>query len=481
MPSSKNTLILLLSFFIILFYGCEDENHQPTGELRLIVDRDGISNGRLLNETPDKVIISIENSLGEEVKSEVEIGLTVSNDRFILDPIVLPIGDYKITKFLVLGENTEVIYAVPSATGILSNLVEFSLPIDFTIGANDISTFEVEVIDTSDVSIEDLGYASISFTIAPTIDILISLFRISDSNTSFQFVSGQLEYHGDGELIASYDLAEEINQIRIRTDYEKIDLVFRSIGLETVSLTFTRQEIASFKTEPLEVFFELGDSDDINLNEGLFAYYPFNGNANNASGSDHNGEVVGPVLSADRFGNPSSAYSFDGVDDYIDLGNSEDFILGNYESYSISAWVSAVEKPIGAVGAIVTKYISASDNRYFALATAEQQIIYGIWDNLHTEPEQGHLVTTSLQYDQWQHVVAIQSASTVKLFVNGNLVSENTSTIEMRNLSTTANTIIGAYHFSNVLYDGNFEGTIDEVRFYDRALSVDEINALGEL
>ena len=43
---------------------------------------------------------------------------------------------------------------------------------------------------------------------------------------------------------------------------------------------------------------------------GLVAYYPFNGNANDASVNGHNGTVNGVTLTADRFGNANSAYSF---------------------------------------------------------------------------------------------------------------------------------------------------------------------------
>jgi len=49
------------------------------------------------------------------------------------------------------------------------------------------------------------------------------------------------------------------------------------------------------------------------------AYYPFTGNANDASGNGYDGMVFGPQLTADRFGNPQSAYEFDGDDDWIDL------------------------------------------------------------------------------------------------------------------------------------------------------------------
>jgi len=48
------------------------------------------------------------------------------------------------------------------------------------------------------------------------------------------------------------------------------------------------------------------------LTNGLVAYYPFNGDASDASGNGNNGTVYGATLIPDRFGQPSQAYQFNG-------------------------------------------------------------------------------------------------------------------------------------------------------------------------
>jgi hypothetical protein len=55
------------------------------------------------------------------------------------------------------------------------------------------------------------------------------------------------------------------------------------------------------------------------LSRGLVAYYPLNGNADDMSGNGNHGTVDGATLTQDRFGNQNSAYSFDGVNDYISI------------------------------------------------------------------------------------------------------------------------------------------------------------------
>ena len=71
------------------------------------------------------------------------------------------------------------------------------------------------------------------------------------------------------------------------------------------------------------------------LTSGLVAYYPFDGNALDASGNGHDGTIHGSTLTTDRLGNANSAYSFDGVDDYIDMG-SFPFV---YDYSSVSLWI----------------------------------------------------------------------------------------------------------------------------------------------
>ena len=49
------------------------------------------------------------------------------------------------------------------------------------------------------------------------------------------------------------------------------------------------------------------------LKNGLVAYYPFNGDAKDASGNGNDGVEYGAELSIDRFGNSKRAFKFDGV------------------------------------------------------------------------------------------------------------------------------------------------------------------------
>ncbi|MDG1332889.1 MAG: T9SS type A sorting domain-containing protein [Crocinitomicaceae bacterium] len=68
----------------------------------------------------------------------------------------------------------------------------------------------------------------------------------------------------------------------------------------------------------------------------LEAYYPFNGIPNDESTNVNDGIVNGATLGEDRFGNLSSAYEFDGQNDWINIGDNPTLHYSNTSSNSIS-------------------------------------------------------------------------------------------------------------------------------------------------
>lgn len=74
------------------------------------------------------------------------------------------------------------------------------------------------------------------------------------------------------------------------------------------------------------------------LQSGLVAYYPFNGNTNDASGNGNHGTVAGAVPANDRFGNANSAYGFDGVNDLVSIPNSTSLNISDNHAMSVALW-----------------------------------------------------------------------------------------------------------------------------------------------
>ncbi len=206
------------------------------------------------------------------------------------------------------------------------------------------------------------------------------------------------------------------------------------------------------------------------LSNGLVAYYPFCGNANDASGNNNNGTVNGASLTTDRFGNANSAYNFNGTSNYIDLGinSAINSILGDF---SISYWI----KPESSGGCVLSSCSTSNVNGWRIIsrigggAVSTDFLVTPTWQASVTP---GNVIN----YSQWNHVLFTRNGTATKIYCNGLLVY--TGTFSSANINNPANTItkIGC-NFATGL--GEFiTGKIDDFAIYNRSLTTDEALAL---
>ena len=86
---------------------------------------------------------------------------------------------------------------------------------------------------------------------------------------------------------------------------------------------------------------------------GLVGWWGFNGNANDESVNGNDGVVNGAILANDRFGNPNSAYAYDGFDDWIEVNHSASLNIN--QEISICANINAASLPSGTNYNIIEK------------------------------------------------------------------------------------------------------------------------------
>lgn len=193
---------------------------------------------------------------------------------------------------------------------------------------------------------------------------------------------------------------------------------------------------------------------------GLVAYYPFNGNANDGSGNNYNGTVNGASLTNDRFGNPNSAYSFDGINDNITLNST--LSLTNIQSKSVWVYLNSSNPNQNIIvegGAIQWMEVVDIDN------DKKPEIRYGFESTL------GNYIESNLELDtlQWYNLILTSDASNVmKLYINGVLDSQ---------LSGTPQTI-GNINIGSGVSSYFFNGKIDDIRIYNRTITPAEVTQI---
>ncbi len=206
------------------------------------------------------------------------------------------------------------------------------------------------------------------------------------------------------------------------------------------------------------------------LINGLVAYYPFNGNANDESGNGNNGTVNGATLTTDRKGNTNSAFNFDGTSSYIII---QDFnISQNTVSYAF--WVKSNSNqgvPIiskhGDITNVEVLISIQTDGKYdYEWTINDQYYDSGILTNYYAGNDGKGLALPS---DNWDFIVITYSGSKMSFYLNNILINSGNAS------GAIADNIVPLYIGTYVNLIKFFNGKIDDIRIYNRALIETEI------
>lgn len=208
---------------------------------------------------------------------------------------------------------------------------------------------------------------------------------------------------------------------------------------------------------------------------GLVSYWPFDEDdgvtAYDAVNGNHGTltNMSPPVCwVSGKFGN---ALSFDGANDYVNCGAAVDNTIAT--GVSLEAWI----KPAcNQRGGIISNDLTYSSKKGYDFFLWDAYDLYGrLYIDFGNGTALGRTWWTipgADWYGQWHHVAATWDGSTVKLYVDGSEVA--TALLSGNYSDPGKDTLIGGIYYGALPYCP-FEGLIDEVGIWNRALTADEI------
>lgn len=206
---------------------------------------------------------------------------------------------------------------------------------------------------------------------------------------------------------------------------------------------------------------------NINLNDSLKLFYPFNGNALDSSGNNHHGLVTGAILTTDRFGNQNSAYEFDGDFDRIQTLNSFD-----YQNRSVSVWIKPyIPGGIGSnINVALVQDADALNYGQFLITFSNSMLTLKAGGNV------GKYNEHNFPLLNWYHFVLIRDSLHTYYYINGVMVGEPGVANGNGSYSyPNVNLVIGG---GRSLVNQFFFGKVDDLRVYNRVLTNSEIDSL---
>jgi len=208
------------------------------------------------------------------------------------------------------------------------------------------------------------------------------------------------------------------------------------------------------------------------LPSGLKLYLPFSGNANDASGSGHNGTVYNASLTTDRLGNANSAYSFNGTNTRIEIPDHADF---HPTDITIAGWFNIVGSNGQQWQALISKTLGTTQYNSFVPVYdfSNSQIGTFICNN-------GNCATVfsplSINTGWFHYAITFDDAANqLKLYINGTLV--NTTNTSLNLFYDNSPLTIGCEYNDNI-QTFFVNGKIDEVMIFNRSLTAAEITQI---
>jgi hypothetical protein len=197
--------------FILAFAGCErDSDTVSVGQISFTFDNLKVgSGGRTSGDNePAFVLLGIETSVGAVIEKEKKIELIPFGNSYLSQKIELPVGNFKLTKFIILNSNNRSIFATPVTGSLLANLVSKPLPIEFSISSNGVTQLIPEVLPITQENTPSMfGYMAFGFKVKKR--ILSKTFFEFDSAKNNLTESWKDVYRFEGPLL------QEINSFVI--------------------------------------------------------------------------------------------------------------------------------------------------------------------------------------------------------------------------------------------------------------------------
>jgi len=275
-------------------------------------------------------------------------------------------------------------------------------------------------------------------------------------------------------------------------DGDPLTYSWKQISGQAVSLSNATQGVASFTPAVVgtyvfrltvsdgrvsvtdEVTVVVRDKSEINVNSGLVAYWKVDENsgtrAEDFAGS-HDGTLVNGPAWRPNGGKIGGALDFDGVDDYVAIGKID---VEGGTGLTLALWFKADD--FGASYARFIAKVTETQDHYWLLSTSDDGTVLRF--NLKAGDSTTVLKTSTgqIQTERWYHIAATYDGNRMRIYKNG---VEVAGINKSGSVNTNPNVLAVIGNQPPAAGSWPFDGLIDDVRIYNRALSSTEIATIA--
>jgi len=286
--------------------------------------------------------------------------------------------------------------------------------------------------------------------------------------------SGSFSLYLDGQHIESQTVSGSMNMTNSSSAYignresNNSPLNGSLDQVRIFNTALTPLEVEALYTEELCICGGTVDTLDILGDSSCIATYQLDGNANDLSGN-YSGTPTDVSYGVGEF---DLAGVFNGSSSRIKL---QDNSLNFLTSYTASAWINSVSDQNSQTIVGNWGYVNGNAELGWFIRKMTGNIIRV--SNYNGGASQHYNSTGSVSLNTWTNVVVTNTQSEAKIYINGQLDSTHTTSGFITNASYPMRPHIGAYQYSAGTF-GFFDGSIDQVRIFNKALNSTEVTTL---
>jgi Concanavalin A-like lectin/glucanases superfamily/Calx-beta domain/Right handed beta helix region/Domain of unknown function DUF11/Domain of unknown function (DUF4214) len=204
---------------------------------------------------------------------------------------------------------------------------------------------------------------------------------------------------------------------------------------------------------------------------GMVSWWPGDGNANDIKDGNNGTAQNGATFAAGKVG---QAFSFSGSSSRIAIADAANLTLTH--SLTLDAWIQVTALPAD-TGMIVFRGDDSAVSPYYLAVMSTGKVRFHIGDSV------GNAINLEgpISLNQWVHVAGTvdDTTSNIALYVNGTMAaSTNNPTRPFGVLSGASPGVAIGNREAGASSTAPFNGSIDEVEIFDRALSQAEVQVL---
>lgn len=260
---------------------------------------------------------------------------------------------------------------------------------------------------------------------------------------------------------------EELVETPLPVDFEVTADSTASINIEVIAYNLGNTEDFGYS----EFSFKIVNP----IEDGLVAYYPFNGNLEDSCKNELDAVDYGIAFTEDIFGNSESAIYFD-AQSYIVVPHCDELNFG-IEDFSVSLWINTEDTSCQMLlqkGGLNQQY----DPQYWLRLNDQYGEITFLTGNGVPPSVMSSSNTGDLSTNSWHHIVSLRDGETLRIYLDGKLVSETSE--PQKNTDVGDDLKFGIQITHGAIYS-KFIGSMDEIRFYNKALNAVEVDLLHKL